>query len=532
MRPKGSGGAGPAASLPLLDDVSHRLRRGASHPTPRRSQRDPSHYSDTLLRATILLLVVSLSCAASPALENRIAALVSRQIALANVRELVGYGPRMGGTASGDRAASALSEKMRALGLAVETIEDPPLKVHEETAWAVGLPDRLLASAWPYGFSPSLPSATARLTLQPDEGIPEAGASLKGAVVLTAGSTREAYARAVTAGAIALLTDAPGDPNRYLDWAPTGSLRRMTAGEPSIPVFGLSYHDGRLLREALERARATGAAPPQVTVSLATSIHEGRPRTVVGTLSGAGAAADRLVLVCAHGDSDSGGPGADDNASGVATVLEVARALSGALAAGWLPSDRPGVKFIIWGSEYHSTRAWVGAHADEMRRLDVVINFDQTGTGAERDAVYYEGNDIPWNEKLLRTIEAVAGDHAGQEGLPRVYTSVPVMGGTDAYIFLPRQYRGVGLTDRKIASTTVFSAAWDKPERKPQTAGWKSKGWPEQEDVFIDYSNYYHSSGDTPANTTDREPDNMTRCARLVALAIYRLMSAGSGAGG
>ena len=35
--------------MPLLDDVSHRLRRGASHPTPRRSERGPSHYSDRLL---------------------------------------------------------------------------------------------------------------------------------------------------------------------------------------------------------------------------------------------------------------------------------------------------------------------------------------------------------------------------------------------------------------------------------------------------------------------------------------------------
>src|SRR3989442_5736592 len=47
------GGAGPSASLPLLRDDSHRGRRGASRPTPRRHERDPSYYSDTLLgRAT------------------------------------------------------------------------------------------------------------------------------------------------------------------------------------------------------------------------------------------------------------------------------------------------------------------------------------------------------------------------------------------------------------------------------------------------------------------------------------------------
>src|SRR3989442_8804843 len=45
------GGAGPSASLPLLRDDSHHGRRGASRPTPRRHERDPCHYSDTLLGA-------------------------------------------------------------------------------------------------------------------------------------------------------------------------------------------------------------------------------------------------------------------------------------------------------------------------------------------------------------------------------------------------------------------------------------------------------------------------------------------------
>src|SRR5881409_2473120 len=43
------GGAGPSGSLPLLRDDSHRGRRGASQPTPRRRERDPCYYSDTLL---------------------------------------------------------------------------------------------------------------------------------------------------------------------------------------------------------------------------------------------------------------------------------------------------------------------------------------------------------------------------------------------------------------------------------------------------------------------------------------------------
>ncbi len=40
--PKGYGGAAPSAALPRLNDHSGRLRRGALHPVPRRSQRDPN----------------------------------------------------------------------------------------------------------------------------------------------------------------------------------------------------------------------------------------------------------------------------------------------------------------------------------------------------------------------------------------------------------------------------------------------------------------------------------------------------------
>ena len=462
-----------------------------------------------------VLAVLVLATPASLAAEIRIASLVSREKALATVRELVGFGPRMGGTASGNRAAAAIAGRMKELGLAVEVIEDPAKTFHEESSWKVALPDQTLASAWPYGFSPDLARTEAPLVIEPAHVIPEAAYDMKGAVVLTGRPAREVYGSAVAAGAIALLTDSPGDPNRYQDWAPIESLERIARGDPPIPVFGLSYNDGRLLR---------GATAARITIALESTIGSGNPRTVVGRLPGAGTLSEEIIIVCAHGDSDSGGPGADDNASGVATVLEVARALTGATATGLLPNDRPSILFIIWGAEYHSTKAWVLAHPGEVARLRAVINFDETGIGAERDSVYYEGDDIPFVAPLLRVIESVADDHSRDEGFAASYTSVPAQGGTDAYVFLPRKHRGLGLIDREVPATTIFTAAWDKPSLLPRTPGWSSKGWTGQGDIFVDYSPVYHSSGDTPERTTEKEPWNMERCARLTALAIFRLM--------
>ncbi len=53
---------------------------------------------------------------------------------------------------------------------------------------------------------------------------------------------------------------------------------------------------------------------------------------------------DQIVVVCAHYDTVSGTPGADDNAAGVATMLEVARLLKAT------PLNRT-VYFIAFGGE-------------------------------------------------------------------------------------------------------------------------------------------------------------------------------------
>ncbi len=42
--------------------------------------------------------------------------------------------------------------------------------------------------------------------------------------------------------------------------------------------------------------------------------------------------------------------------------------------------------------------------------------------------------------------------------------------------------------------------------------------------VTVDGDPFYHSVGDTPANTTDTEPFNMGWCARVGLLSALRLM--------
>ncbi|HVR07963.1 MAG TPA: M28 family peptidase [Thermoanaerobaculia bacterium] len=440
------------------------------------------------------------------------------------VRELVRLGPRMGGTPSGDRAAAAIAADFVASGLASRTLEDPPQPAHWEDAWSVELvPGGPVASAWPYGFSPSVGPAAAPLVVagDPAELKTAPPARWRGKIVYVPGDVLGAYRRLAAAAdrPLAILTSAPNDGLRYLDAALVAPLPAMPAGGGRpLPVFAVSYQDGRRL------AAAAGVAGATVRVMLRSTVREGSPRTVVADIAGRdGRERDRYYLVCAHGDSDSGGPGADDNGSGEAVVMELARVLAGLVRGGRLPAPRVTLRFAVWGSEYASSGAYVAREGDRLRRCLGVINLDEVGTGAERNAVYFESNEVPWNRELLRAFDRVGADYAGRPGFWPEYTTNPSQGGTDSYAFLPRRYKGELTSDLRIPATTVYTAAWDHPGHLRQTPGWESPATPDPVHLTIDYSRYYHSSGDTPGNTTDRKPEAMVRAARAIAIALLRL---------
>lgn len=464
------------------------------------------------------LVVTTLLQAAPPSrpAEDAFAAAVSEVNLKRYVRELVAFGPRMGGTPSNEKSAAYLAAFFKKQGLGVTMQEDDPALAHWEESWRVALEDgTVIESAYPFGFSASTGGPRGgRLLLVDDLAKATPVEAWKGRVIYTPGDGGRGYAAIVKSGFLpaAILTSAPNDPKRYVDWSRLSSL--PPKADHPVPVFSVSYVDGRSLATAARSGRS-------VTVSLEATVREGRGKTVIATLEGR--EAGPYYLVCAHGDSDSGGPGADDNASGVATVMEIARAYSAAIKSGKAPRPRYGIRFAVWGAEYRSAKTYIEKEGERLARLRGVFNFDETGTGAERDAIYFESNEVPWNETLLRTLEAVAADYAGRPGFWTEYTTNPSQGGTDSYAFLPKKYHGQDYTTLEIPATTIYTAAWDKLAELDQTPGWESKGSADPKKLKIDYSLYYHSSADTPENTTEREPQNMVRAVKVTGLALLRL---------
>lgn len=469
-----------------------------------------------LFKIKYLPLIIALAGQAGVERETAFAGAVSQDDLRRYVRELVALGPRMGGTPSNEKSAAYLAAHFKKLGLETTVVDDAPALAHWEDEWRVELEDGgVIESAWPMGFSPSAKAGTrGALLFVPDLRKATPDPSWKGRAIYTQSDVGGTYAAIVKSGHLpaVILTSAPNDPTRYIDWSRINHL--PARNNNPIPAFAVSYVDGRSLAAAAAQGRS-------VNVRLSSSVREGRPRTVIATLRGEDPSS--YFLICAHGDSDAGGPGADDNASGVATVMEIARVFSDLVGRKQLPRPRHSIRFVVWGSEYASAKSYIEREGANLKQVRAVINFDETGTGAERDAIYFESNEVPWNETLLRTLDTVGQDYLNRAGFWTEYTTNPSQGGTDSYAFLPKQYKGTGYTTLQIPSTTIYTAAWDKLADVPQTPGWESKGTPNPKNLKIDYSLYYHSSADTPENTTEREPQNMVRAVKATGIALLRL---------
>lgn len=435
--------------------------------------------------------------------ERALAARVSESGMVETVRRLVAFGPRQYGTPSNHHAAAWLASEFRKAGLEVSVREDPPRAWYQPVSWELragrdgaGPPDFSLKTAWPSSGAPS----------GKGEG-PLSVATQQGAVCLTSSSpTPES-----TAGCAAVLVDGRASTS---GWPVVNRLR----GTWAIPVFVVSPTETAPLRETLAAGGAVRMAFSLDAMSGSAAAH-----TLVATLPGRDRS--RYVLFCAHGDSDSGGPGANDNASGVAIVLEIARTIAAAVKSGALPQPAWDLRFASWGGEISSTREYLAGVEQDPSRLQAVFNYDQSGFGSSKDALYVEPDDVPANAAVVTLTRAVMSDHIGAAGFPGRAASVRTQGGTDSYVFQPRAQ---GAT--VYPAVTLYTSAWDRERALPVTQGFPPINWYADEKpgmVTVDGDAFYHSVGDTPANTTDREPSNMGWCARVGLLSALRMMAGG-----
>ena len=149
-----------------------------------------------------------------------------------------------------------------------------------------------------------------------------------------------------------------------------GPLQGELQEESPIPALSLSQAEGRQIQALL-------AEGPLTVHLLAQSGRETRTsQNVVGRPS----QDDCQVIVGAHYDSVAEGPGANDNASGSAALLEIARVLD-------LRGQEEGVCFVAFGAEetgLFGSRHFVATLASQGQPSpQAMVNLDMVGVGAE-----------------------------------------------------------------------------------------------------------------------------------------------------
>jgi hypothetical protein len=97
--------------------------------------------------------------------------------------------------------------------------------------------------------------------------------------------------------------------------------------------------------------------------------------TLVGTIPGTDPAAGDIVFSC-HLDHEK--PGANDNASGCAANLEIARALKTLIDAKRIPAPRRTIRFI-WPSEMTGTIAYLSKYPEIASRIRAAVHLDMVG---------------------------------------------------------------------------------------------------------------------------------------------------------
>ena len=342
-----------------------------------------------------------------------------------------------------------------------------------------------------------------------------AAVNVEGRIVVTEGNitsvASEACLKKGALGVVAISMLRPYFDPLQLPWAQV-----KAPGIPGIPssptiekaFFGfiLPVREGDLLKKRL-LAGETITVRAQVEARAVPYSAE----DVIALIPGSDPAAGEVIL-SAHLFEGIVKQGANDNISGSACILEVARVLNVLVAEGRLPRPKRGIRFI-WAPEYSGTGKWVRENPDLMARTLCNINMDMVGEWLSRNQSTFS---------LMRTTY----------GMPHYVNDV-----AESY------YRFVGeanrdklhdLRRRESAPQGRIVAPFGADEPFHYAVEWHFGS--SDHEVFNDWSvgvpgvmmiawpdRWYHTSGDL-ADKAD--PTQLKRAAVIGAAAAYTIASA------
>jgi hypothetical protein len=189
-----------------------------------------------------------------------------------------------------------------------------------------------------------------------------------------------------------------------------------------------------------------------------------------------------IILIGAHYDTEQGTPGADDNASGVAALLEISR---------WLAASRPArtIRFVAFVNEEMpffltgSMGSMVYAKAARERGDDIrmmisleMLGYYKDSPGSQRYPPLFRffypdrGNfiafvsDLGSRRVLLRTIKAFRAHSDFPAEYAATFASIPGVSWSDHSSFWKQGYSALMVTDTAFHRNPFYHSPGDTPD--------------------------------------------------------------------
>jgi Zn-dependent M28 family amino/carboxypeptidase len=182
-----------------------------------------------------------------------------------------------------------------------------------------------------------------------------------------------------------------------------GNFFGTLSSRSAIPATSISQADGEALLDEVSRSLEVEISVGEAPITSSQNVVAKPPGKQCATITGG------------HYDSVPAGPGANDNASGTATVVDIASVLA---SKGEMGSNC----FVLFGGEelgLLGSKAYVDAMTDaDKQGLKAMLNFDMVGFGTE-----------PWYLIGTPSMQRAAGDVARNLGIETQTQSLASTGG-------------------------------------------------------------------------------------------------------
>jgi aminopeptidase YwaD len=212
-----------------------------------------------------------------------------------------------------------------------------------------------------------------------------AGKDIKGKIVLVSTSPWAVQDLAVgkfhAAGIVSYAQNQPtawsGDNDNLIRW---GHLDTLSPNKTF--AFMVSLRTARALQARLEEGERI-----RLHARVKAGQHPGFYEVVTASIEGADPKLkDTEIAFSCHLDHQR--PGANDNASGCVTILEVARTLQKLIASGALPRPARTIRFI-WPPEIEGTVTLLNAKPELEQRIKAVVHMDMVGGNPDTKVVFH-----------------------------------------------------------------------------------------------------------------------------------------------